>query len=206
MFFPRLPLQRSHVRARPLPPIPDRFGVRSPSQVARDLAEVARGAWHGRFQFDVSSAGLLRPDLSLPAYAGLIPADGRAPIFNLFDRVGGGRRYTQRVSRSTARDFRGGRLSYDEHDGTDFVCPIGTPLVAAAPGIVVMIRDRWLRGGLTIAVDHGHGVVTQSPRSSPRSSRTRSRTTRGLGPRRRASRAFVRRPMANSGRAPARSR
>ena len=79
----------------------------------------------------------------------------------LFDRTGGGIRFTQRVSRRSARDFRGGRLSYDEHDGTDLVCPIGTPLVAAAPGTVVMVRDRWLRGGLTLAVDHGHGVVTQ---------------------------------------------
>ena len=41
------------------------------------------------------------------------------------------------------------------------MCPVGTPLVAAAPGIVVMVRDQWLRGGLTVGVDHGSGVVTQ---------------------------------------------
>ncbi|HEY2516626.1 MAG TPA: M23 family metallopeptidase [Polyangiaceae bacterium] len=158
----RFPLRRSPVGAFPLPPVPARFGIRSAAQVARDFGEVARAGLTGqRFQVDVSSAGLLRPDLSLAAYAGLIPRDGRAPIFNLFDRSGGGRRYTQRVTRRTLRDFRGGRLSYDEHDGTDFVCPIGTPLVAAAPGTVVMIRDRWLRGGLTVAVDHGDGLVTQ---------------------------------------------
>jgi murein DD-endopeptidase MepM/ murein hydrolase activator NlpD len=158
----RLSLQRSVVRTRPLPPIADRFGLRSVPQVARDLAEVVRGAVAGdRFQLDVGSAGLLRPDLSLAAYAGLVPASGRAPVFNLFDRVGGGRHYTQRVSRRTARDFRGGRLSYDEHDGTDLVCPVGTPIVAAAPGTIVMVRDRWLRGGLTIAVDHGAGILTQ---------------------------------------------
>jgi murein DD-endopeptidase MepM/ murein hydrolase activator NlpD len=162
MVLDSLRLKRSTVRARPLPPLAARFGLRSPAQVARDLREVVRDALGGtRFQVDVRSAGLIRPDISLPAYAGLVPADGRAPIFNLFDRVGGGRRYTQRVTRKTARDFRGGRLSYDEHDGTDFVCPVGTPLVAAAPGTVVMIRDRWLRGGLTVAVDHGDGVVTQ---------------------------------------------
>lgn len=153
---------RSPVVRRPLPAFPERFGIRSVAQVMRDLSEVVRsGLTRRRFQFDLRSAGLLRPDLSLPAYAGLIPDDGLAPIFNLFDRTGGGQRYTQRVSRSRARDFRGGRLSYDEHDGIDFVCPIGTPLCAAAPGIVVMIRDRWLRGGLTIAVDHGHGLLTQ---------------------------------------------
>jgi murein DD-endopeptidase MepM/ murein hydrolase activator NlpD len=146
----------------PLPPLLDRFGIRSAAQLRRDLAEVVRGALSGeRFQFSPSSAGLIRPDLSLPAYAGYVPEDGAAPIFNLFDRHAGGRHYSQRVTRKTARDFRGGRLSYDEHDGTDFVCPIGTPLAAAAPGTVVMIRDRWLRGGLTIAVDHGEGVLTQ---------------------------------------------
>jgi murein DD-endopeptidase MepM/ murein hydrolase activator NlpD len=150
------------VRARPAPPLGATFGLRSPAQVAGDLREVLRDGLTGkRFQVGTSSAGLLRPDLSLAAYAGFAPTDGLAPIYNLFDRVGGGRRYTQRVSRATLRDFRGGRLSYDEHDGTDLVCPVGTPLVAAAPGTIVMIRDRWLRGGLTIAVDHGEGIVTQ---------------------------------------------
>lgn len=158
----RLSFRRSPVVARALPPVPARFGVRSGAQVARDLREVLSGALGGgRFQAGPSSAALLRPDLSLAAYAGYVPEDGLAPVFNLFDRVGGGRRYTQRVTRDSLRDFRGGRLSYDEHDGTDLVCPVGTPLVAAAPGVVVMVRDRWLRGGLTVALDHGHGVLTQ---------------------------------------------
>ena len=138
------------------------FGIRSPRQVLGDLREIVRDGIRGRrFQVGLSSAGLLKPRLSLPAYLGRVPADGLAPIYNLFDRTGGGTFYSQRVSRARCRDFRGGRLAYDEHDGVDFVCPIGTPLVAAAPGVVVMIRDRWLRGGLTVGVDHGAGVVTQ---------------------------------------------
>lgn len=157
-----LGFHRSEVLPRPLPPVAARFGIRSPTQLARDVGEVVVGVLdRSRFQFDLRSVGLLRPDLSLPAYVALVPDDGLAPIYNLFDRVGGGSWYSQRVSRGRARDFRGGRLSYDEHDGTDFVCPIGTPLCAAAPGTVVMIRDRWLRGGLTLAIDHGEGVVTQ---------------------------------------------
>lgn len=155
-------MHRSSVVDRPLPPIAQRFGIRSAIQLASDVRQAARGALSGSgFQLDLSSAGHLRPDISFPAYAGFVPDDGRAPVMNLFDRVGGGRDYSQRVTRRTSRDFRGGRLTYDEHDGTDIVCPAGTPLCAAAPGTVVLIRDRWLRGGLTVAIDHGHSVITQ---------------------------------------------
>jgi murein DD-endopeptidase MepM/ murein hydrolase activator NlpD len=150
------------VRTRPLPSIPARFGIRSRAQLARDLGKVVSHLPSGdRYTFDWRSAALLRPDLSLPAYAGLLPKDGVSPIFNFFDRVGGARGFRSTVTRATLRDWRGHRLSYDEHDGTDFVCPPGTPLVAAAPGIVVAQRDTWLRGGLTLCVDHGDGVVTQ---------------------------------------------
>lgn len=147
---------------RPVPSLAALFGIRGTDQLLRDYRTVASHFFsRDKFIVGLSSAGLLRPDLSLPAYAGLVPKDGIAPIFNFFDRVGGGFGFRQAVTRNTCRDWRGGRLSYDEHDGTDFVCPPGTPLVAAAPGVVVAARDSWLRGGLTVCVDHGEGVVTQ---------------------------------------------
>jgi len=136
------------------------FGIRSAGQVASDVGFVLSRTGSG-FQVGLSCLDALRPDLSLPAYGGMMPQDGRSPIYNLFDRAGGGRGFRQRVTRKWCRDFRGRRLTYDEHDGTDFVCPVGTTLCAAAPGTVVMIRDRWLRGGLTVAVDHGGGLLTQ---------------------------------------------
>jgi hypothetical protein len=140
----------------------DVFGLRSFSQFTRDVGVVLSHLPRGeRYRVGASTAGLFRPELSLPAYAGLIAEDGLSPIFNLFDRTGGGRFYRAAVTRDTCRDFRGGRLTYDEHDGTDFVCPPGTPLTSAAPGVVVATRDRFLRGGLTASVDHGHGVLTQ---------------------------------------------
>jgi murein DD-endopeptidase MepM/ murein hydrolase activator NlpD len=138
------------------------FGVRGAGQVWRDYGAVLGGALEGKgFALDVGTLVLLRPRLSLPAYLGRVPRDGLAPIFNLFDRTAGGRGYGNRVSRRACRDWRGGRLSYDEHDGTDFVVPPLTPLLAAAPGVLVAVRDCWLRGGLTAALDHGDGVVTQ---------------------------------------------
>lgn len=141
-------------------PLTEMFGLRSVAQVGADLGHVMSRFGRG-FQVGLSSVGHLRPDISLPAYAHRIPEDGRAPIMNLFDRIGGGLNFTQRVTKRTARDFRGGRLTYDEHDGTDLVCPVGTPVVAAAPGVVTLIRDRWLRGGLTLTVDHGGATSTQ---------------------------------------------
>jgi murein DD-endopeptidase MepM/ murein hydrolase activator NlpD len=140
----------------------EQFGVSGLKQVRRDYTEMFRDGLKGkRFQGDLTSVGLLRPGLSVPTYLGLRPADGRVPIFNLFDRTKGGRVYSQRVSLRTQQDFRGGRLAYDEHDGVDFVIPPGTTLTAAAPGRCVMIRHQWLRGGLTISIDHGGCVVTQ---------------------------------------------
>src|SRR5262249_26221530 len=100
---------------RPLGFVAKRYGIRSREQLWRDLPTLARHLPSGdRFGIGVSTAGLLRPDLALPAYAGVVPRDGVAPIFNLFDRTGGGRDYRNRVTRARARDYRGGRLTYDE--------------------------------------------------------------------------------------------
>jgi len=136
------------------------FGIRSFSQLKDDVTQALSHQGSG-FQVGLSSLGFIRPDISIPTYWGKRPVSGLAPIYHCFDRVDGGKNYSQRVTRKTSKDFRGRSLTYDEHDGVDFVCPIGTELVAAAPGHVVMIRDTWLRGGLTIGVDHGDGFVTQ---------------------------------------------
>lgn len=152
-----------YVKNTPVVPLSEAagvFGMRSVRQVAGDLSFVLSHLGSG-FQVGLSSVDFIRPDLSFPAYAGKVRKDGLTPVYHLFDRVGGGRGYRQRVTRKTCRDFRGRTLTYDEHDGMDFVCPPGTRLCAAASGTVVMIRDRWLRGGITLAVDHGGGLLTQ---------------------------------------------
>lgn len=136
--------------------------MRSARQVAHDLGTIlSHMAGNAAPPVDPTVVGHFRPSLSLPAYAGLKPSSGVAPIMNFFDRSGGGRDFRRVVTKRTARDWRGGRLTYDEHDGTDFVCPPRTPIVAAAPGVLVATRDSFLRGGLTACVDHGGGIVTQ---------------------------------------------
>ena len=140
--------------------LPEIFGIRSLKQVRSDLSHMLKHSSNG-FQFGLSTLGFFRPDIAVPTYLGYRPKNRLAPIFHCFDRIGGGEHYSQRVTRNTMTDFRGKHLGYDEHDGVDFACPVGTKLTAAAPGHVVMIRDNWLRGGLTIAVDHGHGLLTQ---------------------------------------------
>lgn len=144
-----------------LPGFFSRFGAKGARHVAGTLREIAAHKVTGtRFALDATTAGFVRPDLAWPAYAGLVPSDGLSPIYHFFDRTNGGRAFSGKITRGAARDYRGGQLTYDEHDGTDFVCPAGTQVVASAPGVLVAVRDRFLRGGLTACVDHG-GVVTQ---------------------------------------------
>lgn len=144
------------------PSIAEQFGVRGVRQLARDIGTIfSHMAASGTAPVDPTVVGHFRPSIALPAYAGLKPVSGVAPIMNFFDRTGGGRGFRRTVTKRAARDWRGGRLTYDEHDGTDFVCPPRTPVAAAAPGILVATRDSFLRGGLTACVDHGAGVVTQ---------------------------------------------
>ncbi len=140
--------------------IPAIFGIRSVGQLGADITHMLKKSGEG-FQFGASTLGFFRPDIGVPTYLGKYPRNRLAPVFHCFDRIGGGRYFSQRVTRKTITDFRGRHLGYDEHDGIDFACPVGTTLTAAAPGHVVMIRDNWLRGGITVAVDHGNGLLTQ---------------------------------------------
>jgi murein DD-endopeptidase MepM/ murein hydrolase activator NlpD len=63
---------------------------------------------------------------------------------------------------TNARDFMGTQLTYDSHNGTDFATPVGTRVVAAAPGIVRRISSELNRGGLKVFIDHGDNLVTSS--------------------------------------------
>ena len=58
----------------------------------------------------------------------------------------------------TARIFNGTLKSY--HGGTDFRAAVGTSVVAANDGVVVIAKDRYYAGG-SVVIDHGEGIYTQ---------------------------------------------
>jgi murein DD-endopeptidase len=114
-------------------------------------------------QFGLSSLRIFKPGISLPTWMGRRRPDRRVPIYNFFNRVKPpreGRTYSTRVT--YARDYLGGQHTYDGHLGTDFACPIGTPIVAAAPGVVLRVGRDMSMGGLKVCVDHGEGLFTTS--------------------------------------------
>ena len=52
-----------------------------------------------------------------------------------------------------------------QHDGVDFVAPVGTPIVAAAGGLVVAIEYRSDYGNM-VDIDHGNGLKTRYAHAS----------------------------------------
>lgn len=113
-------------------------------------------------EWGLSSVRIFKPSISLPTWLGRTRADRRVVLYNYFNRTPRrpGRPYSVRVT--DCRDHRGGRFTYDSHNGTDFACPVGTPIVAAAPGVVVRVQNDLDMGGLKVCIDHGDGLFTTS--------------------------------------------
>mgnify|MGYP001094046659 CR=1 FL=1 len=59
------------------------------------------------------------------------------------------------VDRATGKikDWQGGTRTVDQHEGTDFGIPIGTPVYSAAPGVVKFI-DNWGPEGIFVIISH----------------------------------------------------
>jgi murein DD-endopeptidase MepM/ murein hydrolase activator NlpD len=113
-------------------------------------------------RFGLSSLGIFHPSLSVRTWLGKRRDDRRVPISCLFNRTPTPLEDGWSVRKTQVRDFRGGALTYDSHNGTDFAVPVGTLVVAAAPGKVTRISSEFNRGGLKIFIDHGRGLVTTS--------------------------------------------
>ncbi len=139
------------------------FGLAPLPQRAREAYLALRGGGGiPPTKYDVTSLGVLHPVLSLKTWAGWRRPDGRIPITNLFNRTPTPIAQGWSVRKTQVRDFRGGTLTYDSHNGTDFAIPPGTLVVAAAPGRVLRISSEFNRGGLKVFVDHGGALITTS--------------------------------------------
>jgi murein DD-endopeptidase MepM/ murein hydrolase activator NlpD len=54
-----------------------------------------------------------------------------------------------------------GRLLKDYfHSGIDYAAPLGSPVVACAPGTVVLVGQGFKLHGNVVAIDHGQGVIS----------------------------------------------
>jgi murein DD-endopeptidase len=113
-------------------------------------------------KFGPSSLGMLMPWLSVKTWLGWKRPDRRIPIYNLVNRTPTPIEEGWSVEKTQVRDWRGGTLTYDSHNGTDFAVPVGTVVVAAAPARVLRISSEFNRGGLKLFLDHGRGLVTTS--------------------------------------------
>jgi len=113
-------------------------------------------------RFDLSSLGQLRPRVAWPLWRGRFVVPRRAIVTNLFNHRPTPIELGWSVRKIQVLDFRGRDLTYDSHNGTDFAVPLGTRVLAAAPGEVVRVVSEFNRGGLKIFLDHGEGLMTTS--------------------------------------------
>jgi len=141
--------------------LPEILGLLPLRQRLSEAAFAVRGdALTPGSRFDVSSLKILRPGWALDCWRGRRPFGRRVPIYNLFNRTPTPEAEGWSVRKTSVRDFRGGELTYDSHNGTDFATPPGTVVVAPAAARVVLVVSEFHRGGLKIMLDHGEGLTT----------------------------------------------
>ena len=143
--------------------LPEIFGL-SPLRVrAREAWLTLRGdVGVPPTRFGASSVGIFQPRLAVSTWLGERRADRRIPIYNLFNRTRTPLEEGWSVRKTQVRDYRGGSLTYDSHNGTDFAIPVGTVVVAPAAGKVLRVSSEFNRGGLKVFLDHGRGLMTTS--------------------------------------------
>lgn len=111
-------------------------------------------------RFGWSSARIFTPRLAASTWLGRKKLGRSLAVTNLYNHTQTPCADGWSVRVTLVRDFRGRRLTYDSHNGTDFAIPPGTSVVASAPGRVVGVRNEYNRGGLKLYLDHGGGLLT----------------------------------------------
>lgn len=111
-------------------------------------------------KFGLSSLSQMHPMVSPWLWLGKYYVPKKAIISNLVNHTQTPIENGWSVKRTQIRDYRGNRLTYDSHNGTDFAIPVGSTVCTAAAGEVVAIESEFNRGGLKIFIDHGNGLMT----------------------------------------------
>lgn len=111
-------------------------------------------------KFGLSSLSQFHPRISPRMWRGKTYKQGKILLSNLVNHTQTPIEKGWSVKKTQVQDFRGKRLTYDSHNGTDFAIPIGSTVCTAAAGEVVAIMSEFNRGGLKIFIDHGEGLMT----------------------------------------------
>jgi murein DD-endopeptidase MepM/ murein hydrolase activator NlpD len=170
----RSPYDDSPIRLR------DVFGLDPLGKALRDARlALAGNDYSPGVEWGLSSTKIFKPHISIPTWLGRRRDDRRLPIYNFFNRNLPDPRAAYSVKVERCRDFLGGQWTYDSHFGTDFACPVGTPIVAPAPGVVLRDLVEIDHGGLKLCLDHGEGLFTTHGHLSRSYVRVGQRVERG---------------------------
>ncbi len=147
----------TNARIHPL----DVFGLRPLGPALAPVRRVVLGGSGGpATMWGPSSVRIFKPRIALPTWLRRTRRDRLVWLYNFFNRVPQPPDQGYSVQVTYCRDFAGGRWTYDGHLGTDFACPVGTPIVAGAAGLVLRVSNELDHGGLKVCVDHGDGLFT----------------------------------------------
>ena len=111
-------------------------------------------------KFGLSSLSQFHPRVSPSLWRGKYYVDRKIIISNLVNHTQTPIEEGWSVKKTQVLDYRGRRLTYDSHNGTDFAIPVGSTVCTAAAGEVVAVFSEFNRGGLKIFIDHGAGLMT----------------------------------------------
>ncbi len=137
------------------------FGLLPLDERLRDTWLSLTGDAHTpKTKFGPSSLRIFRPRQAMRLWRGQWAVPRRAVIYNLVNHTPTPIEEGWSVRKTQVRDFRGGSLTYDSHNGTDFAIPLGTELQAPAAARVALVTSEFNRGGLKVVLDHGDGLVT----------------------------------------------
>lgn len=111
-------------------------------------------------KFGLSSLKQLHPTISPYLWLGKSYLKNTVIISNLYNHTQTPIEEGWSVAKTQVRDFRGKKLTYNSHNGTDFSIPINSIVTASCTGKIVEVHSEFNRGGLKIYIDHGCGLMT----------------------------------------------